>query len=220
MVDPQPDIVPYLRDAEATGMRIKYVVDTHIHADHISGARALAEATGAQVVVHRLAGVHYPHLGVDGGDVLDLANVQVQILHTPGHTPEHICLVVTDHSRGPSPWFLLTGHTLMVGDVGRPDLAADPAKSAIELYDSLFSTLLTLPAELEIYPGAFSGSVCGRSLSGKASSTIGFEIRHNKALQPRSVDEFVQFMLSDIPPRPDKAEQVRAYNMGQLAQVP
>lgn len=201
-------------------MRIAYVIDTHIHADHISGARRLAEQTGAQVVVHRSAAVRYPHLAADDGDLLDMANVKVRVLHTPGHTPEHISLVVEDHSRSGEPWFVLTGHTLMVGDGGRPDLAADPAEGAAQLYRSLFEKFAHLPDEVEVYPGAFAGSVCGKALSGKPSSTLGFERRHNQAMRLKERDAFVRYLVNDIPPRPPLAEEMRAYNMGLRAEMP
>lgn len=213
VVDPQLDITLYLNAAEETGMKIKYVTDTHVHADHVSGGRKLAEATGAQYVLHASAGAKYDFLGVNEGDVLDMGNVVIQVLHTPGHTPEHISLVVTDKSRGPEPWFALTGHMLMVGDLGRTELAVDAEEGARALYESA-QKLMTLPDYLEVYPGAFSGSVCGRSLSGKPVSTIGFERMFNEPLKIRSKEEFVRFMLQDIPPKPDRAREIRAFNLG------
>lgn len=213
MVDPQLDIDPYIQAAERLGMKIRYVIDTHLHADHISGGRALAEATGAQYVLHASAGAQYGFLGVREGEILDMGNVVVRVIHTPGHTPEHISLVVTDRSRGPEPWFVLTGHTLMVGDLGRTELAVDAAAGAADLYASA-QKLLELPDYLEVYPGAFSGSVCGRSLSGKTVSTIGFERMFNRALRLGSREEFVHFMLQEIPPRPERAAATRAMNTG------
>lgn len=218
-MDPQLDIEPHLKAAEETGMKIKYVIDTHIHADHVSGARKLAEATGAQIVLHESSGATYPHLKVRDGDELDLANVRIKVLHTPGHTPESISLVVTDKSRGPEPWFVLTGHTLMVGDAGRTELVDAAEDGAALLYRSLVDKLMTLPDHIEVYPGAFSGSVCGRALSGKPVSTIGFERRFNRALRLGSQEEFVRFMVQDIPPRPAQAEQIRQYNLGLLQRV-
>jgi len=213
VVDPQQDIAAYLEVAKATGIQIRYVIDTHVHADHISGGRRLAEATGAEYVLHADTGPHYTFRGVREGDVLDLGNVLIQVLHTPGHTPEHISLLVTDKTRGPEPWFVLTGHTLMVGDLGRTELASDAKEGARALFDSV-QKLKALPDYLEVYPGAFAGSVCGRSLSGKPMSTIGFEQRFNKAFQLDDREAFVGFMLQNIPPRPPRAEEIRTINLG------
>lgn len=218
MVDPQLDIDTYIQAAERLGMKIRYVIDTHLHADHISGGRALAEATGAQYVLHASAGAQYGFLGVQDGDLIDMGNVVARVIHTPGHTPEHISLVVTDRSRGPEPWFVLTGHTLMAGDLGRTELAVDAAAGAADLYTSA-QKLLELPDYLEVYPGAFSGSVCGRSLSGKPASTIGFERMFNRALRLGSKEEFISFMLQEIPPRPERADETRAVNMGRQEKV-
>jgi glyoxylase-like metal-dependent hydrolase (beta-lactamase superfamily II) len=213
VVDPQQDIAAYLEVAKATGIQIRYVIDTHVHADHISGGRRLAKATGAEYVLHANAGASYNFRGVREGDVLELGNVLIQVLHTPGHTPEHISLLVTDKTRGPEPWFVLTGHTLMVGDLGRTELASGAEEGARGLFESV-RKLKALPDYLEVYPGAFAGSVCGRSLSGKPSSTIGFERRFNKAFQLDDRDAFVQFMLQNIPAPPPRAEEIRAVNSG------
>jgi glyoxylase-like metal-dependent hydrolase (beta-lactamase superfamily II) len=194
-------------------MQIKYVVDTHVHADHISGGRRLAEAAGAEYVLHADAGACYNFRGVRDGDVLALGNVLIQVLHTPGHTPEHISLLVTDKTRGAKPWFVLTGHTLMVGDLGRTELASEAEAGARALFASV-QKLKALPDYLEVYPGAFAGSVCGRSLSGKPVSTIGFEQRCNKAFKLDDREAFVGFMLQSIPPRPPRAEAIRAINQG------
>lgn len=213
MVDPQQDIAAYLEVAKATGIQIRYVIDTHVHADHISGGRQLAETAGAEYVLHADAGACYNFRGVREGDVLELGNVLIQVLHTPGHTPEHISLLVTDKTRGPEPWFVLSGHTLMVGDLGRTELVAKAEEGAHALFESV-QKLKSLPDHLEVFPGAFAGSVCGRSLSGKPSSTIGFERRFNKAFQLDDRDAFVQFMLQNIPAPPPRAEEIRALNSG------
>ncbi len=213
VVDPQQEIVPYLEAARATSMQIKYVIDTHVHADHISGGRRLAETTGAEYVLHADAQASYNFQGVREGDVLELGNVLIRVLHTPGHTPEHISLLVTDKTRGSEPWFALTGHTLMVGDLGRTELASGAEEGARGLFESV-QKLKALPDYLELYPGAFAGSVCGRSLSGKPMSTIGFERRFNKAFQLDDRKAFVGFMLQNIPPRPPRAEEIRAINLG------
>jgi hydroxyacylglutathione hydrolase len=216
VVDPLGDIDAYLRAAESTAMRIRYVIDTHLHADHLSAGRTLAEAAGAEYVLHADAKTNFLFRGVRDGEVLELGNVSIQIMHTPGHTPEHISLLVTDRSRSEEPWFVLTGHTLMVGDLGRTELAASAADGARALFQSV-QRLKALPDHLEVLPGAYSGSVCGRSLSGKSMSTIGFEKRHNKAFRIGDEGEFVRVMLADIPPPPPQAAEVRAANSGFMA---
>jgi len=213
VVDPLGDLAPYLGAAEATGMRVRYVIDTHLHADHVSAGRALAEAAGAEYVLFAGAAANFAFRGVRDGEVLELGNVLITILHTPGHTPEHISLLVTDRTRADEPWFVLTGHTLMVGDLGRTELATSAEEGARALFRSV-QRLKALPEHLEILPGAYSGSVCGRSLSGKPTSTIGFERRFNKAFGIEDEDDFVRAMLADIPPPPPQAAEVRATNSG------
>lgn len=213
VVDPLGDIARYLSAAEATGMRIRYVIDTHLHADHLSAGRELAEASGAEYVLFADADVTFPFRGVRDGGVLELGNVSVQVLHTPGHTPEHISLLVTDRTRADEPWFVLTGHTLMVGDLGRTELATTAEDGARALFESV-QKLKALPDHLEVLPGAYSGSVCGRSLSGKPTSTIGFERRYNAAFAIDNAADFVRFMLSEIPPPPPEAAELRAANAG------
>lgn len=203
----------YVQTAAETGVRIQYVIDTHLHADHASGARKLAERTGAHYVLHASAETAFECHRVQDGDVLRLGNVSVQVLHTPGHTPEHISLLVTDTTRTGEPWFLLTGHTVMVGDVGRTELASEPEVGARALYDTI-QRLKALPDYVEIYPGAYAGSVCGRALSGKPVSTIGFERRFNRAFQIDDPKEFVRYMLESIPPAPSDAGRTRAANQG------
>ena len=213
MCDPIDDPEYYVLLAEGSGMKIRYVIDTHIHADHISSGRKLAALAGAAYVLHSSAGARYDFVRVSEGDVLDLGNVQIRVLHTPGHTPEHISLLVTDKTRGPEPWFLLSGHTLMVGDVGRTELASSAEEGARALFATI-QKLKTLPDHIEVLPGAFSGSVCGRSLSGKPMSTIGFERRFNKAFQLGDQEEFVRYMLQNIPVPPPDAVTNRAINQG------
>jgi len=211
--DPIDEPELYLRTAEESGLKIRYVVDTHVHADHISGGRRLAEMTGATYVLHASSAAGYEFFPVEDGENLDLGNVQVRALHTPGHTPEHISLLVTDKTRGPEPWFLLSGHTLMVGDLGRTELASSAEQGARALFETV-KKLKSLPDYLEVLPGAYSGSVCGRSLSGKPMSTIGFERRFNKAFQIDDEDECVRHMLQNIPTPPPDAATIRAINMG------
>jgi glyoxylase-like metal-dependent hydrolase (beta-lactamase superfamily II) len=216
VVDPVGDIAAYRELAEATATRIRYVIDTHLHADHVSAARELAAATGADYVLFAGAKVAFPFRGARDGEVLELGNVSIKVLHTPGHTPEHISLLVTDRTRADEPWFVLTGHTLMVGDLGRTELATSAEDGARDLFRSV-QRLKALPDYLEVLPGAYSGSVCGRSLSAKPMSTIGFEKRHNKAFRIENEAEFVRAMIVDVPPPPPQAAQLRAANSGMLA---
>ncbi|MFY9684203.1 MAG: MBL fold metallo-hydrolase [Pseudolabrys sp.] len=213
VVDPMGDIAPYRRAAEEAGMRIRYVIDTHLHADHISIGRKLAEATGAEYVLFEGAKVTFPFLAARDGEILEIGNVTIEVVHTPGHTPEHISMLVTDRTRSNEPWFVLTGHTLMVGDLGRTELATSAEEGARALFRSV-QRLKALPEYLEVLPGAYSGSVCGRSLSGKPISTIGFERRHNKMFQIDDEEEFVRAMVADVPPPPPQATQLRAINSG------
>lgn len=213
VVDPVGDIAPYIEAAATTGMRILYVIDTHLHADHISAGRELAHASGAEYVLFEGANAGFPFRRVKEGDVLELGNVAVTVMHTPGHTPEHISLLVADRTRAAEPWFVLTGHTLMVGDLGRTELASSAEDGARALFASV-RRLKGLPDHIEVLPGAFSGSVCGRSLSGKPTSTIGFERRFNKAFRIEDEAAFVATMIADIPPPPPGAAQTRAANAG------
>jgi hydroxyacylglutathione hydrolase len=213
VVDPVFPIEPYLDAARLTGMRIHYVIDTHVHADHVSAGRALAEEAGAEYVLFAGAAADFPFHAVKDGTVLELGNVTATIVHTPGHTPEHISLLVTDRTRAAEPWFVLTGHTLMVGDLGRTELASSAEDGARALFSSI-RRLKELPDHVEVLPGAFSGSVCGRSLSGKPTSTIGFERRFNKAFRIEDEAAFVATMTADIPPPPPDAARTRALNAG------
>ncbi len=216
VVDPLGPIAPYQHVAESTGMRIRYVIDTHIHADHLSSGRELAAATGAAYVLFRGAPVDFAFDAVEDGTVLELGNVTAEVLHVPGHTPEHIALLVTDHTRAEEPWLVFTGHTLMAGDVGRTELASSAAEGARALFGSL-QRLKALPDYVEVLPGANAGSVCGRGLSGKPASTIGFERRHNAAFATANETEFVRIMLADTPPPPANAAEYRAANAGRAA---
>jgi hydroxyacylglutathione hydrolase len=213
VVDPVGEIEPYLVLANQHGMKVRYVIDTHLHADPLSPGRALAEAAGAEYVLHAHAPVEYTFRGVRDGETLDLGNVSVEVLHTPGHTPEHISLLVTDRTRAEEPWLVFTGHTLMVGDMGRTELASSAEEGAAALFESA-ERLRALPDHLEIFPGAYSGSVCGRGLSGHPSSTPGFERRYNRAFRVTDRGEFLRLMLEDIPPRPRRAGETRAWNLG------
>ena len=206
----------YLAVADSVGSPIVAVLETHVQADHRSSALELASKTGAEVYLHEATEVAFPHASLRDGDELPLGNDYVRVLHTPGHSPESACFLVGDRVRSEEPWLVLTGDTLLVGDAGRPDLgenatSQDAELAARQLHRSL-QKLLRLPDHVELYPAHFSGSACGRSLSAKPSSTIGFERRFNPALQPRSEDEFVAFMLADLPPEPDDHLAIRRAN--------
>jgi glyoxylase-like metal-dependent hydrolase (beta-lactamase superfamily II) len=213
VVDPVAEPAFYLREAEALGLKILFVVDTHVHADHISTGRALAALAGAEYVLHESAGAGYAFRAVRDGDVLQLGNVTATVRHVPGHTPEHLALVVADRTRSEDPWLVMTGHTLMVGDLGRTELAGSAEEGARALAASA-ARLRSLPDHLLVLPGAFSGSVCGRGLSGNPFSTIGFERRFNRAFSMTDTEALVSLMLQDIPPRPPRAAETRAINLG------
>jgi hydroxyacylglutathione hydrolase len=215
VVDPVGDPQRYLEAAAAVGLRLRYVIDTHVHADHLSASRELAAAAGAEYILHACAEARFPFRAVEDGDDLPLGNVGARVLHVPGHTPEHLALVVTDRTRGPEPWFVLTGHTLMVGDMGRTELASSAEAGARSLFRSA-ERLRALPDYLEVLPGAFAGSVCGRGLSGKPASTIGFERRFNRAFALTDEEQFVRLMLQELPPRPERAREIQSANLGLL----
>jgi glyoxylase-like metal-dependent hydrolase (beta-lactamase superfamily II)/rhodanese-related sulfurtransferase len=213
IVDPGRDRVPeYLRLARKKGLTISHIVETHIHADHISGNRDLAEAVRAPILVHHAAGVAFAHEDLSDGDEIRIGNVRLTIAHTPGHTPDSICLLVADCSRGEAPWFVLTGDTLFVGSVGRPDLGG--ARAAEDTWESLQRVLLPLDDSVEVYPAHGAGSACGRAMSAKSGSTIGFERRFNAALQLGDRAAFVDFLLRDLPPKPPSFEKIVGKNRG------
>ena len=193
-------------------MIIDAIIDTHVHADHLSGERRLAERTGATIYLHSSADVDFAFKPLDDANELTLGNVVIRALHTPGHTPESISLVVTDLTRSNEPWMVLTGDTLFVGDVGRPDFGGTEA--AHTLYASLQKKLLSLPDHVEVYPGHISGSACGRMMSGKPSSTIGFERRFNRAIQADSSDEFVEKLFEGLPAKPSGYYEMIQRNRG------
>lgn len=213
VIDPRADDVDaYIATAAHHGMEIRYVVDTHVQADHRSGGRLLAERTGAAYALHRSAEVAFAFEPLDDGQVLDLGNVQMRVIHTPGHTPESICLLVTDHRRGDDAWFVLTGDTLFSGAVGRPDLPGAAEQSAAALWASL-QRLLELPDTVEVYPAHFSGSACGAGMNGKPMSTIGFERRWNPLLK-LAREDFIRQVCEGIPPKPPEMAEVMRFNHG------
>ena len=217
VVDPHADLVDeYVRIAEGQGIPIVAVLETHVQADHVSGLPELVERTGATAYLPEGAGVDFGHVALADGDTVELGNTELQAIATPGHAAAHHAYLVTDHTRGDEPWFVLTGDALLVGDAGRPDLHAhgDATVDAMArtLYRSLTERLLSLPDHLLVYPAHYSGSVCGRGLSGNPASTIGFERRHNTALQFDSEDAFAEALVTDIPPAPPQQAEIVAAN--------
>jgi glyoxylase-like metal-dependent hydrolase (beta-lactamase superfamily II) len=217
VVDPHLDLVDeYVASAERQGAAIVAVLETHVQADHVSGLPALVARTGATAHLPEGAGVEFHHHALADGEVVRLGNTELRAVATPGHAAAHHAYLVTDHARGEEPWFVLTGDALLVGDAGRPDLHAHGEQTveamARTLYRSLTDRLLTLPDHLLVYPAHYSGSVCGRGLSGNPASTIGFERRHNRALRFHPEDAFVEALTSDIPPAPEDQAAIVAAN--------
>jgi hydroxyacylglutathione hydrolase len=206
VVDPRRDVEEYLVFAREHGLAIRYVIETHLHADFVSGHLELAARTGAAIVFGAKAGATFPHRAVRDGDEIRVGRVLLRILETPGHTPESISVVAVDTEVSPSPRLVFTGDTLFIGDVGRPDLVAargaSPEEMAGMLYDSLHQKLLTLPDSVEVYPAHGAGSLCGRNIAKETSSTIGEQRRLNYALQPMPKDAFVRIMTADLPEVP------------------
>ncbi len=206
VVDPQRDVEQYLDFAREHDLKIRWVLETHLHADFVSGHVELAGRTGATIVLGHLAGATFPHRAVKDGDRIALGRVRIDVLETPGHTPEGVCYLVTDTSDEAAAPRLLTGDTLFIGDVGRPDLVTSAGHSADEmaglLHDSLHHRILTLPDRVEVHPAHGAGSACGRNISGERSSTIGEQRRHNPSLRPMTREEFVRLVADDLPPAP------------------
>jgi len=206
VVDPQRDVDEYLADAAAQGLQIKYVIETHLHADFVSGHQELAARTGATIVFGERAGAKFDHRAVRDGEKIRLGKVVLRFMETPGHTPEGICVLIIDTEVSDQPQKVLTGDTLFIGDVGRPDLAGGKGYTsqmmAEMMYDSLHEKLLKLPDEVEVYPAHGAGSMCGRNMSKETSSTIGEQRRFNYALKPMNKADFVKLMTSDLPEAP------------------
>jgi glyoxylase-like metal-dependent hydrolase (beta-lactamase superfamily II)/rhodanese-related sulfurtransferase len=219
-VDPQWDIDPYLHLARLHGVRIEHVLETHNHADHVSGHGRLARATGATIHVHELAEATYPHEAFADGWTLPLGEgASIEAIHTPGHRPEHTSFLLRDAARGDDPWAVLSGDCLFVGDVARPDLAVEPREGAAAIFRSLHERLLTLPEETEVWPGHLGGSLCGSSgIDLKTCSTIGFERRHNRALRFESEAEFVEEAVATTGSKPPNVEHIVALNRGPLVE--
>jgi len=225
VVDPQRDVDLYLQAASEHGLTIRHIFETHLHADFVSGHRELAARTGAQIYMGTQAGATFPHIPVSDGFELKFGKASLRVLETPGHTPESICLVVTDEDKSILPWAVLTGDTLFIGDVGRPDLSPrhTPVQLAGMLYDSLRNKLLTLPDNVLVYPAHGAGSLCGKNMRAERSSTIGTERLTNYALQIQSRDEFVIQLTSHLPARPEyflKDAEINRTGAAALSELP
>jgi hydroxyacylglutathione hydrolase len=217
VVDPRFEIDEYLELARYMGASIEHVLETHNHADHVSGHGRLAAATGATIHINRAAEAEYPHEPFDDGWTLDLGCVQITAMHTPGHRPEHTAFALIDQARGNDPWAVLTGDSLFVGDIARPDLAVDKHDGAQAIFHSLHDRLLSLPADAEVWPAHLGGSLCGGpGMDMKVSSTIGFERRHNDMLTIDDEDEFVRRELAGLGPQPPNFKAIVALNQGPL----
>jgi glyoxylase-like metal-dependent hydrolase (beta-lactamase superfamily II)/rhodanese-related sulfurtransferase len=217
VVDPRFDIDDYLEIARYLQVRIEHILETHNHADHLSGHGRLAAATGAVIHIHRDAEPDYDHEPFDDGWELELGSVRVKALHTPGHRPEHTAFALADSRRGDDPWAVLTGDTLFVGDIARPDLAVEKRDGARGIFHSLHDKLLSLPPETEVWPGHLGGSLCGGpGMDMKISSTVGFERRHNAVLAIDDEETFVDEVTEKLPPQPPNFERVVALNRGPL----
>src|ERR1700751_1821911 len=205
VVDPQRDVELYLTAAAQQGVPIRHIFETHLHADFVSGHKELAARTGAKIYIEAQAGAKFPHTDVHDGFELAVGRIRVQAIETPGHTPESICLIITDVEKSLNPWAVLTGDTLFLGDVGRPDLSRQykPTELAGMLYDSLHNKVLKLGDDVLVYPAHGAGSLCGRNMRAERSSTIGTERLTNYALQIKSREEFVEALTSHLPARPE-----------------
>ncbi len=214
VIDPDRDVQKYLNTAKERGLQITHIIETHLHADHVSGNTELAARTGADIYLHEASGAEFAHKTLKHNDAIQLGNIQIKAIHTPGHTPESITLLVSDTTRANEPWLALTGDTLFVNDIGRPDLVGAQAALGLakEMYRSVFDKILPLNDSLLIYPGHGAGSLCGKSIGAMKSSTLGFERKYNPALQPRSQEEFVAFATSELPNQPANHTRIKTIN--------
>jgi glyoxylase-like metal-dependent hydrolase (beta-lactamase superfamily II)/rhodanese-related sulfurtransferase len=228
VIDPDREVDKYLDAAAAHGLTITHIIETHLHADHVSGNTELQARTGVAIHIHEAAAVEFDHQALREGDALELGNVRLAVRHTPGHTPDSVSLLVTDLTRAKEPWLALTGDTLFVGDVGRPDLVGLEAARdlASQMYDTIHEAILPLADGVMVYPGHGAGSLCGKALGAMRSTTIGFERHNNPALFPLSRDAFVEFAVAGLPEQPANVGDIKATNrrgprpLGEVAPQP
>jgi glyoxylase-like metal-dependent hydrolase (beta-lactamase superfamily II)/rhodanese-related sulfurtransferase len=215
VVDPKRDVQTYLDISRSEGMRITRIFDTHVHADHVSGAQELASQTGAKICMSQHASMGFPFSKLTEGDVIEFGAVRLDVLETPGHTPNSISLLLTDLTRAQDPWMILTGDVLFVGDIGRPDLVGEAVleEQVQNLWNSLYVKLANQPDYLEVFPAHGMGSLCGRGMSAKTSSTLGFERRHNPMLGYADFESFHEAMTHDFPARPKSFTHIIETNM-------
>jgi hydroxyacylglutathione hydrolase len=216
VVDPPLDVREVLALCKRHQARLVGVIETHTHADHVSGHGVLAQHHGCWIGIHEVANAVYEHRPLRDGDRIDVGNIALDVLHTPGHRPEHCCIVVSDRTRGDEPWLVLSGDALFVGDSGRPDLAVAGEEGASALYHSLHERLGTLDGGVELFPGHVAGSLCGRGMSAKPSSTLGFERRFNPMLAEMTVEQFVKLSNADLAPKPPTMARIVELNRGPL----
>ena len=214
VIDPERDVRRYQEAAARRGLKITHIIETHLHADHVSGNTDLAARTGAQIYLHDAAGAQFPHQAMKDGDILELGAVRIEVRHTPGHTPESVTLLVSDTKRAQEPWMALTGDLLFVGDVGRPDLVGAEAARGLagELYESLFDKILPMNESLLIYPGHGAGSLCGRTIGSVRSTTLGFEKRNNPSLAVHEKEAFIEYMTHNLPEQPGNHRRIKSMN--------
>jgi hydroxyacylglutathione hydrolase len=214
VIDPDRKVQKYLDAARARGLQITHIIETHLHADHVSGNTDLSARTGADIFIHEASGAEFAHRPLHDHDVIELGNVRLKVMHTPGHTPESVTLLVSDTTRAPEPWLAMTGDTLFVGDIGRPDLVGVEAARGLaeNMYESLFNKILPLNDSLLIYPGHGAGSLCGKSIGAMRSTTLGFERKYNSALAPREQVDFVDFAIRDLPEQPGNHKRIKDMN--------
>ncbi|MAS33729.1 MAG: MBL fold metallo-hydrolase [Anaerolineaceae bacterium] len=214
VIDPDRDVEKYLATAAKRGLKITHIVETHLHADHVSGNTELAARTGAEIYIHEAAHAEFQHHKLEGGDTITLGNVELRVRFTPGHTPESISLQIVDKTRADEPWMIMTGDTLFVGDAGRPDLVGLEAarELAADMHNTLQSEYLTLGDGVMVLPGHGAGSLCGKSIGSVLSSTVGFERHHNPALQIDDRDAYIEFATADLPEQPGNHKRIKQMN--------
>lgn len=214
VIDPDREVQKYLDAAAARGLTITHIIETHLHADHVSGNTDLAQRTGATIYLHEAGRAEFPHQPLRGDEVITLGNVHLHVRFTPGHTPDSITLLVADTTRSDQPWMALTGDTLFVGDIGRPDLVGVEAARELagHMHTTLHTQILPLDDGVIVYPGHGAGSLCGKSIGSVRSSSIGFERRSNPALAPRDRDAFIEYATSDLPEQPGNHKRIKAIN--------